>query len=207
MGKFSNMLHEDSISRIRGPCDGDEGWGAKYCDRKNQTDVFDFLAAIFITQFPPLHIAISGPSNSQYCFHQTFLRIFKNVWQRYNIENLRVLRLWGGGVGNENRGRKNQNIRRNVEKKHFSARSATDRPAKHEAQGSIPVSCFWSPSRLQSRPTFLWDLPAFSQTGRGSQSASFDMAKPLGLSSTCGCLSRSTRLLGQAAPPIWSDAF
>ncbi len=59
--------------------------------------------------------------------------------------------------------------------------------------------------RLQSRPAFLWHLPTFSQTGWRSRLTSIDTIKPLGLSSTPGLLSCSTRQLGQATPPVWSD--
>ncbi len=57
--------------------------------------------------------------------------------------------------------------------------------------------------KLWSRPAFLWCLRTFSRTGWRSQSASFDVIKPLGLSSTPGFLICSTRPLDQATPPIW----
>ncbi len=108
--------------------------GDENLDRKNWTNVFNFFGrdfrhpishinsfenlfsifsvAIFITQFPP--IAIAGPSNSWYCvFIYQFweLNIFKNVWRRLNIANLRVLQLWWGGGMTKIAAQKNQRLR------------------------------------------------------------------------------------------------
>ncbi len=60
----------------------------------------------------------------------------------------------------------------------------------------------WKYQRLRSWPVFLWRLLTFSQTEWRSRSVSFDMIKLLGLSSTSGFLSCSTRLLSQATPQI-----
>ncbi len=49
--------------------------------------------------------------------------------------------------------------------------------------------------RLQSHPAFLWHLQTFSRTRWWSRSASFNVIKPLGLSSTLGFLSRLTKPL------------
>ncbi len=57
--------------------------------------------------------------------------------------------------------------------------------------------------RLRTRSAFLWCLQPFSRTGWRSQSASFNVIKPLGLSSTPGLLSCLTMPLGRVAPPIW----
>ncbi len=57
MSKFPKMFDEDSISQIRGSCDDCDGGGGgrvdENCGQKNQTDVFNFFGAIFVTQFPP----------------------------------------------------------------------------------------------------------------------------------------------------------
>ncbi len=73
---------------------------------KNQKHRFDFFGHDFrhpTTHTLPLPFAIiAGPSNSQYCvFVKQFreFKILKNVWQRWNIVNSRVLRLqWEWGV-------------------------------------------------------------------------------------------------------------
>ncbi len=71
-------------------------------------------------------------------------------------------------------------------------------------RGSVDdENCSQKNRRLRSRSTFLWRLPTFSRTGWQSRLASFDAIKPLGLSSTPGLLSCSTRLVNQVAPPIW----
>ncbi len=222
MSKFSKMFDKDSVCDDYGWGGGLYGWlGDKNRGWKNWTNVFWFFwlwfdffgwnsifsVTIFVIQF--LSIAIVGPSNLWFCV------FVKHFWELIHSQKCLMkmqhrefkgsaIVIGGRGVevGDKNCGqKKNENVGR-TSKKTFFARKCGGWARKHKAQRSIPVSCMQSPSRLRSRPAFLWRLPTFNQTGWQNRSALFYMIKPIGLSSTRGILSCSTRPLDQAAPPI-----
>ncbi len=175
MGKFSKLLDDDTILRIWGSCDCDGGkLGEKNrgWKKKSGTSVQFFQPWFLSPNF--LHRNCRALKFAILCLSPTFLKIcFQLIFVIQSPPPITI-----AGPSNlwlrMGRGLGGEWMTKIATKKN---------------------------QRLRIWPTFLWHLPTFSWTVWQSRSASFDVIRPLCLSSTPGLLSCSTRLLhrfGQA---------
>ncbi len=117
---------------------------------------------------------IAGPSNSQYCEFEGPAIVMEEKW---------VTKIAA---------KKNGKCQQGVEKNVFRPEARLTGQQTQSTKRIIYVSCMRSSSLLRCHLAFLWCLPTLSWTGWRSQLASFDVIRPLDLSSTRGFLRCST---------------